>query len=437
MLLNLKNKIKGFSEFLVSFSGGMDSTVLLHQLIQIKNLYNLNIKIRAMHIHHGLSIFADSWLKHCHQQCKNWNVPFIFKHINIKNNNIGIEAYARNIRYEILFKNLNKKEILLTGHHINDQCETFFLALKRGSGPYGLSSMPDIRYINNKILLRPLINQSFNKIIYWAKYYNLKWVEDNTNQNLKLERNFLRKEVLPIIYNRWPYFSNAVYRSASICREQEKLIDDLLSDDLKKIIKKDGSFITDTLKKMNNNKRNALLRRWIILIIKIVPSYKILKIIWKELINSRIDRSPILKIGNYEIRRYKNTIHLVVISSCLKNIIIEWKNPFKKILLPQNIGCLILNYKHGKEIRKPNINEKITIRFNCNLEYIKILERNKIFKIKKIWKEFFIPVWKRNKIPMLFYNEKLISFIGLFITQNGYCEKNRGWKIFLKKNNYI
>lgn len=423
MINDLKKKIKGFSNFLIAYSGGLDSSVLMHQLVKLKNDCKLNL--RAMHIHHGLENDADHWVKHCQTQCKYWKVPLIVQYVHVKNKKKGIEDEARKVRYYLLFKHLKKKEILLTGHHLNDQCETFFLALKRGSGPYGLSSMPDIReFSNNKKLLRPLLNQDYEKIKFWAKKYDLSWIEDISNKNIKYDRNFLRKKILPKIYNRWPYFPNSVYRSALICREQESLIDELLSKSLKKLIRKDGSLTFNYLKEISEVHRNAIIRRWIILTINIIPSFNIFNIIWKELINSRKDASPIIKINKYEIRRYRNAIYLIPITKCLKNSIVQWNKPFKSLLLPQNLGKLILNNIKGQKIRKPHFKEKVTVRFFYHHSSVYILGNNKKQKIKKIWQKFSIPIWERKRTPMIFYNDTLICILGLLVTHDAICKRN-------------
>lgn len=432
MIENLKNKIKDFSNFLIAYSGGLDSTVLLHQLIYIRNNYNLNFNLRAIHINHRINDFSELWAQHCLKQCNEWKISLTTKIVNIKNNKIGIEASAREARYNAFCKILKEKEVLLTAHHINDQCETFFLALKRGSGLLGLSSMPEIRNIcNNKILLRPFLNNSHQQIKNWGEKYKLNWINDQSNMNIKFDRNFLRNKVLPTIYNRWPYFCKSVYRSALICREQEKLLNSLLLKTLNKLIEKDGSLKIDFFKNINDIYRRALLRRWIILTINIIPSYKVIALIWKELINSRKDASPKINLGKYEIRRYKNKIYLIPVLPSLKNLVITWNKPWKELILPQKIGILKIFNKRIKNqiIRKPNVDEEVTIRF-C---YNSCKEKNIKKKIKKIWQIFSVPVWQRSRIPMIFYNEKLISIIGMMITKNGYCKEKYGWNITLNK----
>lgn len=419
---NLKNL-----NFLIAYSGGLDSTTLLYQFVQLRKLYNFSL--RAVHINHGFNNESDNWQIHCHKQCIIWNVPFICEYLQIKKKN-NLEAIARKNRYSIFLKHLKKNETLLTGHHIDDQCETFLLALKRGSGPLGLSSMSQKRDIGNKNkLIRPFLDISKNKIKKYAIKNKLSWIEDETNFDSYHDRNYLRNKIIPIFINRWPYFNKTVYRSAKLCQEQEKAIHELTKPILNKIILNDNSIIIEKLKKFHHSCRNILLRKWLIKITNIIPSKDFIERIWKEIVESRIDRSPQLKIKDYKIQRYRKKIYLIKNHSSLKNIKISWNKPWKKLILPQNIGYIQVN-KKGLELRKPLLKEKVTIRF-----FFETKDKNlSTKKMKKIWHKFSIPPWERNKIPMIFYNEQLVCIIGIIITQKGICKKNLGWHILWKKN---
>ncbi len=127
---------------LVAFSGGLDSTVLLHQLVTLRETIAPDLQLRAMHIHHGISANADKWAAHCEQLCTRWNVPLRVARVRLADDGKGVEAQARAARYQALTHALRPAEALLTAQHLDDQCETFLLALKRGSGPAGLAAMP-------------------------------------------------------------------------------------------------------------------------------------------------------------------------------------------------------------------------------------------------------------------------------------------------------
>lgn len=433
MLNKLKGKINKYSNFLLAYSGGLDSTVLLDQLIKLRDFYNLNLKIRAIHINHGINAESDNWVQHCQKKCNYYKIPLLIKYINldIKKN---IEKEARLKRYNIFEKTLKKEEILLTAHHLIDQCETVLLALKRGSGIVGLSGIPYTRKIGKNLLLRPFLDKTKTELKQWALKYKLSWIEDSSNNDIKYDRNFLRNIILPVIFKKWPSFYLNVNRSSEICREQENLLNELLLPILDKMINNDGSLSTDNFDKMSHAYRNFVLRKWIINKVKIIPSRNFINILWKEVINSKPDASPKLNIQKYEIRRYRKNIYLIKKYISLKNYIIIWKNPRKNLLLPQNLGSLCINNK-GMKIRKPLLNEIINIRFQCNNK-VDVCNFFKRKKIKKIWQENNVPIWERNRIPMLFYNKELIAVIGFFVTKKGFCvNKNYSWKIYWNKNN--
>ncbi|WP_169780398.1 tRNA lysidine(34) synthetase TilS, partial [Enterobacteriaceae endosymbiont of Donacia piscatrix] len=154
----IKKKIQSilfnFKNILLAYSGGIDSTVLLYNLVKLRKKYPLII--RAIHINHNLNKKSNDWVKFCFSQCKKLNVLFIHKNIYI-NKKSNIEEYARKKRHQIFKKIIKNNEILVTAHNLDEQCETFFLSLKRGSGPKGLSGMSTIKIVNNFKILRPFL----------------------------------------------------------------------------------------------------------------------------------------------------------------------------------------------------------------------------------------------------------------------------------------
>ncbi|XAJ76678.1 tRNA lysidine(34) synthetase TilS [Buchnera aphidicola (Astegopteryx bambusae)] len=146
-------------KILIAYSGGLDSTVLLHQFIKLKKKILNKIKIRAIHINHNISKFSQLWENHCYKECKKNNITFISEKINKKFKK-NLENSLREYRYKIIKKKLLKNEIIVTGHHLDDQCETLLLSLKRGSGPNGLSCMKKLTKFGNdkQLLIRPFIN---------------------------------------------------------------------------------------------------------------------------------------------------------------------------------------------------------------------------------------------------------------------------------------
>ncbi|ECF0472632.1 tRNA lysidine(34) synthetase TilS, partial [Salmonella enterica subsp. enterica] len=201
----------------------------------------------------------------------------------------GIEQGAREARYQAYRQYLQPNQVLVTAQHQDDQAETFLLALKRGSGPAGLSSMPAKMPFEQGYLLRPLLNITREQIEAYAHEHGLLWIEDDSNQDDRYDRNFLRLHVMPLLTQRWPHFSQAVTRSAALCGEQEALLDELLDVELQQLIDEHQSLDINLLSRCSEIKRNALLRRWFAKCNKSMPSRSQLSRLWQEVALAKAD----------------------------------------------------------------------------------------------------------------------------------------------------
>lgn len=209
-------KFTNKTKFLIAYSGGMDSHVLLHSIHDLRR-QNPLLKIRAVHIHHGLNPNADYWVKHCSAICEQLNIELIVKTINVKKNKHSLEALARELRYQEFIKIINTDECLLTAHHADDQAETLLLQLFRGGGPKGLAAMPKYKNFAQGSFLRPLLEFSRKDLYDYACKNQLNWIEDDSNENIGHDRNFVRHKLMPIITERWPGILTTLARSAEHC----------------------------------------------------------------------------------------------------------------------------------------------------------------------------------------------------------------------------
>lgn len=416
---------------LVAFSGGLDSTVLLHQLVLLRDAVAPDLQIRAMHIHHGLSPRADSWVAHCQALCQHWQVSFSVAYVQLPTGGQGIEGEARTARYQALTQALLTGEVLLTAQHQDDQCETLLLALKRGSGPAGLAAMPDRLTFAHTKLLRPLLNTPRAELEQWADLHQLSWIEDESNQDDKYDRNFLRLRVLPVIQQRWPHFARSVTRSAQLCGEQEQLLDELLAEQLAALMSENGALQITPLNEMSEVRRFALLRRWLGYHQAAMPSRAVLQRLWQDVALSRDDANPRLRLGKYEVRRFQGALYWVAVIRVDRDHIYPWPAPFEPLAIT-GIGILA---SHSGElaIRPPKPDEAVSVRFKASgLQHI--VGRNKRRTLKKIWQELNIPPWQRETIPLLFYGEQLIMALGLFATVEGQAMTTDYWQPGLQES---
>ncbi|PXW48411.1 tRNA(Ile)-lysidine synthase [Klebsiella oxytoca] len=430
MISDLAQTLQPYRQFLLAFSGGLDSTVLLHRLVRWRE-QDPTIQLRAIHIHHGLSANADGWVAHCQQVCQQWQVPLLVERVVLGDEGLGIEAHARQARYQAFRMALLPGEALVTAQHLDDQCETFLLALKRGSGPTGLSAMSGESNFAGTKLLRPLLNERRESLYQWAMTHQLTWIEDESNQDDAYDRNFLRLRIVPLLSARWPHFAEAVARSASLCGEQEQLLDEMLAAELATLMAEDGSLAVEPLTTLSAPRRAALLRRWLGAHNALMPSRDVPERIWREVAQAREDAFPCLRLGDFTVRRYQQRLHWVKYIPGQTEAVLSWPDISEPLLLPADLGELAL--QPGGALREPNQGDTVTIRFRASGN-LHIVGRHGGRKLKKIWQELGVAPWRRDTTPLLFYGETLIAAADdLFVTQEGRVEQGKGVQMVWRK----
>ncbi|MCG5129391.1 tRNA lysidine(34) synthetase TilS [Enterobacter mori] len=411
--------VSPYRQLLVGFSGGLDSTVLLHRLKLWRDQVP-DLQLRAIHIHHGLSPHADAWGAHCEALCEAWSIPLRVERVILNEEGLGIEAQARKARYAAFARALRPGEALVTAQHLDDQCETFLLALKRGSGPAGLSAMPERARFAGTELIRPLLGETRASLESWAHEHQLSWIEDESNQDDSYDRNFLRLRVLPLLTERWEHFAEATARSATLCAEQESLLDELLSEELAELISSEGALAIAPLEAMSAVRRAAVLRRWLASRHAVMPSRAMLGRIWDEVAQAREDATPNVYLNGFEVRRYQGKLWWVKSHSSLSDVVLDWPCVGEALTLPAGAGSVSLT--NTGHVRLPEADEPVTVRFKAG-GLLHIVGRNGGRKLKKIWQENNVPPWRRDTTPLLFYGETLIAAAGVFITEEGWTEK--------------
>ena len=210
-------------KLILAFSGGIDSSVLLDCILKIKD--KLGISIRTIHINHNLNNFSKHYQNHCKKIAEQKNIRHDNYNVYVDNMN-NLEEKCRELRYEELAKNCQKDEAIILGHHLDDQIETFLIRMFRGSSIKGMSSMNNITMMNNVILLRPLLNIKKDHIIAYSKKQSVSYIKDITNDDEKHDRNFIRKNLLPLIKKRWTSIEKNICNNISIFSIQNQFLND-------------------------------------------------------------------------------------------------------------------------------------------------------------------------------------------------------------------
>ena len=333
----------------------------------------------------------------------------------------GIEAGAREARYQAISTHIQPDEYLVTAHHLNDQTETFFLALKRGAGLQGLGAMQKESQLFGMPILRPLLSFSRSELKNYVQQENLSWVEDESNQDNHYDRNFLRNQILPELRQRWGHFDHAVQRAAQHCFEQQQLINELLQTCFKQhIIEDQKQFSLLNFLDYSSQKQTALLRMWLAKNQIAMPTQVQLMHIIDDVIKAKADAAPQFQLGEHIIRRYQQCLYLTEKFADLSQTCLDMPLN-QQITLPDNLGTIcaahnargILVHWNDKQVQLADTQEPIQIRFAYTGK-VKRQHNRPAETMKKIWQELGVPPWQRNRIPLIFYGETLQSAVGFF-----------------------
>jgi tRNA(Ile)-lysidine synthase len=405
LLLESSKKIKSMT---VALSGGVDSVVLLHLLHQLQKTHHFTLK--ASHVHHGLSKNADKWVKFCEKLCAKLSISLDINYIQLpQKKSLGIEGEARRLRYEKLLQ--SKTDLVVLAHHEDDQAETFLLQLIRGAGVKGLSSMA--HFDDSRRLWRPLLNASRIDIESYAKKHQLKWIEDESNQNIDFDRNFIRSKILPILKNRFSHIIKVISRSSSHLAEAQHLLDDLAKVDLKshlKSINYKNKLHVKALDKLSLSRAKNVLRYWLEINGQMMPSKDLLDELLRQALTAKKDATIKIQLSkDFEIRRYQDEIYIVKKNKKkLKNYEIIWAGE-SEIILPNGHKLTFKKVK-GRGINLKFLDhQKLKIRNRQGGEFFKPDSKRPTKKIKQLLQESDLPPWERDFLPLIFMGDQLAS----------------------------
>ena len=406
-------QFQGTSKYVVAFSGGLDSTVLLHLMNE------LGLPLHAVYINHHLQQNCDQWEQHCKRICKLWNVPLSIKHAQIKKMpQKSIEESARDARYELLFKSVGPQESLITAHHKNDLVETLLLQLLRGAGPAGLAAMSSEQNRVAGKLLRPLLDCTRTELLEYAKQRNLNWIEDLSNESFDFDRNYIRKEIIPKLINRWPGALQTLSRAANLQAEAMSCLRELAGLDLQTAETNDPYVLNvAALQNLSRVRLNNALRGWMQGHSIRVPSRKLLGHIVTDIVcKKEAYSSPVQTWAKGEVRRFRDQIYLMKPLSVHDSIQeYQWKldQPLYIKSLSRTLHRSDLE-QHGVVL--PHNARQLIVRFRSGGERFKPFGNKHHRSLKNLFQEADVPPWERGRIPLLYYNNQLISVLGYWNT---------------------
>ena len=275
--LNLQNHLY------VAYSGGPDSSVLLDLCVKLRDTSNINLS--AIHINHNLSKKSIDWENHCVSECKKLNVNLIIESVQINSDGGGLESAARQARYKIFENILKENEQIVLGHHSDDVAETIFMRILRGTGLDGIEGPAHKRNIGQGKLIRPLIRVPKTEIMNYLRDNKLNFIEDDTNEDIRFDRNFLRHKIFPLLEDRWKDFPKRINSLSSISKDRNENYKILVYEKFEQLI--GSKIILKDLKKIPKSLAIDVIRYSIKQCNLAIPNSKIMEEIYKTFVASR------------------------------------------------------------------------------------------------------------------------------------------------------
>lgn len=414
-LLNILESLPATESYLVAYSGGMDSHVLLHSLYALRD--KLQADIRAVHVNHGLSLNAGDWTVHCRAVCDSLAIQLQVIDIDAScPKGESPESWARYQRYAALADLIRPGEILLTAHHKDDQAETLLLQLFRGAGPAGLSAMPVSRSFVEGWHCRPLLEFTREQLQSYAGRNKLDWVEDESNQDAGIDRNYIRHELMPAITGHWPGAMETLARAANHQAEAAALLDQLAGLDLANVTGGEpGNMLSAArLKDLSLPRRKNLLRHWLHILQLPIPDAGNMQHIIRDIIDSKWDATPCVSWNGAEVRRYRDYIYASnPLSDHDPEQTINW-NLQQQVVVAH--GRLSARRGTGNGLKAELCgNNCIEIRYRRGGETIRPGGRDQHHELKKLLQESAVPPWLRDRIPLLFIDGRFAAVPGKWI----------------------
>lgn len=409
-LLVQLDPVQPASTYLVAYSGGLDSHVLLHLC------RSLDLPVRAVHVHHGLQSQANVWAEHCASVCAQLGVEFSLVHVDAAaSNGDSPEEAARKVRYEALAGELRAGECLLTAHHADDQCETFLLQLMRGAGTAGLAAMPERKVFAAGWHCRPMLLYARSDILDYARTADLHWIEDPSNVNTDFDRNLLRQNILPQLQQRWPALAHSISHSAEMQQESLELNQALAAIDLAAVTTQTSTIISITkCQALSRARQLNLLRYWLRLCAGRSPSRNLLLELMDSLLIASPQASPLLHWGQHELRRYQQKLYLLpVVTDNDAALKVVWDGEARVQLTADIVVRAVAPHSPGLDL---NLRQrKLSLRFRRSGERLQVQGKHHHQDLKKLMQEAGIPPWQRTRIPLLYVDDELACVCGYWL----------------------
>lgn len=401
------NELVAATHWYVGFSGGVDSTVLLHLLHAWRSQNSIATPLSAIHVNHGLQTAAPLWQRHCEHVCQSLGLPLLTRIVDVGSAGSG-EAAAREVRYRAFEEQLQPGAVLFLAHHLDDQVETFFLRLMRGAGVEGLAGMPGTRALGAGTLVRPLLHCTRSEIEEYAARHDLGSVQDSSNSDITMDRNFLRAQMLPLLGTRWPAYRQSIARASEhMAVAAGVLADGLGVPQTVYSAMGDKGLRAQELITAQEAVAAIRLRAWLRLSGCRAPDQAALAEFLRQLRSSAADANPQLVCGDYVLQHYGEGVYRVPV--------FDEPPPMEDLVLATGerrvvpgVGIVSLLPAVGAGLRLGS-DDLLTLHWRRGGERCHLPGRVGSSSVKRLLQEHTVPPWWRNRLPLLSLKGELLA----------------------------
>lgn len=402
--------------YVVGFSGGVDSAVLLTLLAEGRD--GLPAALEAIHVDHRLHPDSDTWSANCARFARRLDLPLHRVQADASPRaGESPEAAARRVRYRAFGDLLSGRDLLLLAHHQDDQAETLLLQLLRGAGVEGLAAMPFVREWGDGWIGRPLLAHSREQIETLAREREIAWVDDPSNADTRADRNFLRLQVMPLLRERWPSAAGSIARSASLCGVAADFIRQEVQGFLAQARRgSDNTLDLDVLHRLEDRQTDHVLRAWLKASGIEAPSMRRLQELRRQVLAARPDAAVCVVVGDWAIRRFAYRLWLTPARMPVPPAEpIEWQG--RTLELGDGLG-------HLSRIRGPSgiaseawRNGRVTVSFRQAGLRLQPAGRQGRRSFKQIAQECTIPPWMRPLTPIVLIDGVPAAVVGCCVCE--------------------
>lgn len=423
------------SRILTGLSGGIDSVVLLHLLHTLAPRFGW--RLSALHVHHGISPNADAWAVFCAELCARYGIPLHVERVDIAplRDEHGIEAAARKLRHAAFAR--QDCDLVALAHHADDQAETLLLQLLRGAGVKGVAAMPSLRRVtrpapsplvgegwgegNAPAIVRPLLETSRPELETYARQHQLNWVEDESNADDSYPRNFLRHRLLPLLEQRFPAYRDTLTRSALHFAEAGELLDELAKLDMLpspacgRGVGGEGLAVA-CLKSLSIPRAKNLLRYFLHSQGAPMPQAAQLDDMLRQLLGARADAAVCVGFGGWEVRRYQDKAYAMPgLGEFNQGLVLPWHGE-TDLAWPALNSRLFFTQTAGQGISLAKLQQApVLLRLRSGGETLRPHPAAARRSLKNLLQERQIPSWQRERLPLLFCGDELVSVVGVAV----------------------